>query len=455
MLDRRRLLAGFGALAAPAQAQDGGVEGEWSALLRIGSTSLRLRLDIAGDRATLYSLDQGNAAIPGAATVSGDSVRLAFPSINARFEGVRAGDRIEGTFTQGAAAPLVFHRGGADRVAPPARPDALTAAALEAARARVNAPALAAASRRRDGRALDLAAGRRARTNPAAVTTADRWHLGSISKSMTATLIAGAVEAGLLGWEDEVGDVLGVPGAPCAKARLTHLLSHRAGLQANLATARLFTAYRRYNDRPLEERRAFALEALALPAAGPMEETFVYSNVGYVIAAAMLEARAGAPWEELIRTRLFAPLGMDSAGFGPPGSAGAFDEPMGHTLLGAAQPPGGQYADNVAAMGPAGRVHASLDDLLAFAAAHRDRTALLRGESWDRLHTPPYGGQYAMGLVRRGESLWHNGSNTLWYAEMIIDPGRGIVAAAASNKAGTEIETAVGETLIGAAAAVA
>lgn len=342
-----------------------------------------------------------------------------------------------------------------DGAVPPRGAQPLTAAALEAARARANAPAFAAAARNRDGRALDLAVGRRARNRDGAVTTSDRWHLGSISKSMTATLIAQAVEAGEIRWEEEAGAVLGVSDAPCAKATFLHLLSHRAGLRANLPTPRLFTAYRRYNDQPLEERRALALEALALPAAGPMEETFLYSNNGYVIAAAMLEARTGAPWEELIRTRLFAPLAMESAGFGPPGTAGAFDQPLGHTALGIAQPPGGQYSDNVAALGPAGRVHASLDDLLKFAAAHRDRTALLRGESWDRLHAPPFGGQYALGLLRRGESLWHNGSNTLWYAEMIIDPARAIVAAAAANKAGAAVEPAIGETLVSAVAAVA
>jgi CubicO group peptidase (beta-lactamase class C family) len=32
----------------------------------------------------------------------------------------------------------------------------------------------------------------------------------------------------------------------------------------------------------------------------------------------MLEAATGRPWEDLMRERLFAPLAMEGAGFGPP-----------------------------------------------------------------------------------------------------------------------------------------
>ena len=52
--------------------------------------------------------------------------------------------------------------------------------------------------------------------------------------------------------------------------------------------------------------------------------------------------------------------------------------------------------------------------------------------------------------------LWHNGSNTLWYAEVMFDRGRGIVAAAATNdgRAGA-MGQPVGAALVGAAQAVA
>jgi CubicO group peptidase (beta-lactamase class C family) len=45
----------------------------------------------------------------------------------------------------------------------------------------------------------------------------------------------------------------------------------------------------------------------------------------------MAETVEGTPWEELIRREVFEPLGIKTAGFGPPGHAGdVADEPWGH-----------------------------------------------------------------------------------------------------------------------------
>jgi hypothetical protein len=38
-----------------------------------------------------------------------------------------------------------------------------------------------------------------------------------------------------------------------------------------------------------------------------------------------------------------------------------------------------------------------------------------------------------MGWIVRPDGLWHNGSNTAWYAEILCSPSRGIVAVAAAN----------------------
>jgi hypothetical protein len=72
------------------------------------------------------------------------------------------------------------------------------------------------------------------------------------------------------------------------------------------------------------------------------------------------------------------------------------------------------------------------------------------------LHSPPFGGDYAMGWHVRGDgSLWHSGSNTLWYAEALVDSSAGVAAAAASNDGYVlRSQLAVGRALIEAAAAV-
>jgi CubicO group peptidase (beta-lactamase class C family) len=332
----------------------------------------------------------------------------------------------------------------------------LTQQRLAELRAGVQAPALAAAAEQRDGASLSLADGVRAMRRQEAVTASDRWHVGSITKSMTATLVARCAEAGLVSWDDTVAGVLGavVPElrSEYRDVTLRHLLSHRAGLQANIPLAD-FTRYRRENPDPRDERIAFARQALAQAPNGPKETSFLYSNNGYVIAGAMLEAKLGAPWETLIRTHVFEPFGMTSAGFGAPGTPQEFDQPVGHAagLLGLrAFPPGEPITDNPAVAGPAGRVHLSFADMLKYLGAHRDRSNLLNAESWRTLHTPPFGGDYAMGWVVRGDARWHNGSNTLWYAEVLFDSVRGVAGVAATNDGRAQATSAVGAALQGA-----
>jgi CubicO group peptidase (beta-lactamase class C family) len=268
---------------------------------------------------------------------------------------------------------------------------------------------------------------------------------------MTATLVAAAVEAGVVGWDDTVGGLLGAMAGgaapePYRDVTFDHLLSHRAGLAPNLPIPDLM-AYPLEEADPRASRRDYVARALAAPAVAAPGAAFAYSNSGYVLAAAMLEAKLDAPWEAIIAERLFAPLGLASAGFGAPDPGPAPDSPqapVGHTasvgaLIGASKrrrpvPPGGGRTDNPAVLAPAGGVHMSLGDLLAYLDAHRLKGPLLQAGSWTRLQSPAFGGDYALGwFVKPDGALWHNGSNTLWYAEAVIDPGAGVSAAAAAN----------------------
>jgi len=476
IITRRPLLMGAvaaGLMASNAYAQSAAdFMGDWFGALDLGAQRLRLRLAIAeGPRATIYSIDQGNSAIPvGTTTIEGDQLTLLVPVINASFRGRLASGRIEGQFTQGGTLPLVFTREQASEQAPP--PEALTQARLAALRAEAGAPAFAAAAANRSGRTISFVDGVRAIGRPEPVTTSDKWHLGSITKSMTATLVARAVEAGRVQWTDTIGGVLGaaIPDmrAEYRDVNFRHLLSHRSGLPANIEMVQLLGFPRESAD-ARQDRIAYARLGLQQAPRGPKEQTFEYSNTGYVIAGAMLEAKMGAPWEALIQQHVFDPLRMTSAGQGAPGTPGAYDQPVGHapgptTVVNGQtttplipHPPGGPIVDNPAALGPAGRVHANFEDVFKYLAAHRDNASpFLRRESWDALHTPPFGGEYAMGWAVRNGMLWHNGSNTLWYAEVMFDTARGIVAAAATNdgRAGV-MGRPIGAALLSAAQAVA
>ncbi len=465
MLTRRPFLA-LGAMFALSAtvargANVGEFLGEWFGALDLGSRRLRLKLVVQeGPRSILYSIDQGNSAIPASQTkIDGDKIFITWPSINASYAGQLANGVIAGQFTQGGILPLTFSRTPEEQ----AKPTPLTQAGLAKLRADAGAPAMAAAALKINGRRVAFVDGIRAIGQPHVATVRDKWHIGSCGKSITATLVARAVEAGLIGWNDTVGQTLGsaVPGMRAEYRDVTyrHLLSHQSGLAGNIDLAELVKFPRTSAD-ARGDRLAYARTVLAQAPAGRKEAHFEYSNSGYVVAGAMLEARLGAPWEKLVQDRVFTPLKMTSAGFGAPGTPGAFDQPIGHApgRSGALEPypPGAPVNDNPAVLGPAGRVHVAFDDLLVYLAAHCSRSAFLRADNWKMLHTPPFGGAYAMGWERRGDVIWHNGSNTLWYCEIQADLARGIVAASGTNDGRIDVVTSVvGRALAGAAEAVA
>lgn len=158
-------------------------------------------------------------------------------------------------------------------------------------------------------------------------------------------------------------------------------------------------------------RAGYVKTMLGAAPAGPRGE-FLYSNAGYVIAGAMMEAAMGASWEQMIVAQVFEPLGMSGAGFGAPDPG-----PLGHRN-GAAVAPGWR-ADNLQAMGPAGKVHLRTGDMLRFLAAHAmQEPDYLPTVLWDRLHAPM--GTYAMGWMVEDGDLIHLGSNTHWFAGMRI-----------------------------------
>jgi len=291
------------------------------------------------------------------------------------------------------------------------------------------------------GRVVALGAvGVRAAGKEHEVTVDDCFHIGSCTKAMTATLAGVMVEAGELTWEQTLAETFPELAEEMDEdwrgVTLLELLSHRSGARRDPPDPwRLRGTVR--------EQRLYVVRAItSQPAEFEPGPEHHYSNAGYIIAGAMLERAADSSWEELMRARLFAPLGMTSAGFGAPDARP--DQPQGHYLNGEPIP----KWDNPPVYGPAGTVHCSLGDWGRFVAAHldagRSEGALLRPETFDRLHTPP-AGSYALGwgvgtrawagLAGPGPVLQHAGSNTRWYAVVWVAPQRDFAVLAATNRA--------------------
>ncbi len=325
-----------------------------------------------------------------------------------------------------------------------------TAQILEDIRKKHDLPALAVVVVK-DGKICGRAAvGVRKWGNPTPVTTNDVFHIGSCTKSMTATLTAMLIEEGKLKWDTTIADVFpewrGQMDKQYETVTVEQLLTHRGGVPGAPPAA----AWKRAWDQdgtPTEQRREFIQAVLKQPPEAAPGTKMIYSNQGYAIVGAMLEKLTGTSWETLITERLFKPLHMDTAGFGPPGTIGAVDEPWGHTRKLLVTVP--LQSDNPPAISPAGRVHCSLDDLARYTIFHMQRgqaDGLLKPETLVKLHTPPPVGDYACGwvVVKRGwaggNALMHNGSNTMWYVVMWLAPEKDFSVVVGTNIAGPDAE---------------
>ncbi len=330
---------------------------------------------------------------------------------------------------------------------------------LETLRTDHDLPAVAAIVFRTDSILAQGAAGVRARGSEPQVTLDDRFHLGSCTKAMTAALIAKLVETGRLKWDDTIestfADLRGRILPEYLPVTLEQLLTHRSGLPEDRAGGPLLLTLRSLSGSPAEQRREALPHILSLiPAAAPGEK-MVYSNSGYVVAAAMAEHATKRNWEDLMGEFVFESLGITTGGFGPPGTDAAIDQPRGHRESRGSikpMPPESPFSDNPVALFPGGAAHMSLPDWVRFGqdhlAAGRAGRGMLRADSYHRLHTPPGESGYAMGWgvgssPRLGRTLSHAGSNTMWFALIRLAPERDLGIVIAANLATRDVMEAL------------
>lgn len=285
------------------------------------------------------------------------------------------------------------------------------------------------------------------------IRASDKVHLGSNTKAMTATVIGMLVDAGKLTWRSRISDVFPEVAPelhPAFRAvTLSHLLTHRAGLPHDGPWWHL------PGETTTEKRWSFMTSFLTSAPINKPGSTYVYSNVGYVVAALMAETVTGKSWETLMRERLFEPLEMTTAGFGSPAQSGMVDQPWGHRGSGDEVRP--TLQDNAPVLGPAASVHCSVPDWAKFAALHlggeRGRPRLLKPETFRTLHTPPPGFDYAGGWMvgdrswAAGRVLTHNGSNRFFFSSIWLAPARDIAILVATNQGDESCQAACDQSV--------
>lgn len=192
--------------------------------------------------------------------------------------------------------------------------------------------------------------------------------IGSVSKTMTAALLASLIEDGMLTLDEPLATHLPagtrVPDFEGAPIRLKHLVTHTSGLPG--LPARFPTVA------PDDPYAALTAEAL-LESLGDVRLTqapgthWAYSNFGAMLLSYVVARAAHQDLEALLQERLFSALEMSSAFVSspPPGVQVA----QGHLSLGTAASPWHFLVD----LAGVGGVKASLDDLVRYVEAQLGR----------------------------------------------------------------------------------
>lgn len=262
------------------------------------------------------------------------------------------------------------------------------------------------------------------------------FQVGSITKSLTATLVMQARDDGLLDIDAPVRNYLGLhigQGEAAERFTARQLLSHTSGLDGDLFldTGRDDDALAKYMVLCAQ------LEFLAPPG-----RHYNYSNAGYSVLGRLIEVLRGRPYDQVLRDDLFAPLGA------PRSTTFAEEAAFARAAVGH----NGPGADGKAAvvpfiqlpraLGPAGfTLYSTVEELLAYANAHIAGEALVSREAATLMRSPhvalPEGAAWGLGwkIIERGGTRFagHDGGTIGQVASLWLAPEAGLAVAMCTN----------------------
>jgi CubicO group peptidase (beta-lactamase class C family) len=142
-----------------------------------------------------------------------------------------------------------------------------------------------------------------------------KFRLGSITKQFTAMLILQLVGEGKLKLDGKVTDYL--PDYPIVNGdRITihHLLTHSSGIPSYTDSPSLMREVGRDPFTPTAFLKFFADSTLLFEPGS----RFVYNNSGYFLLGVIIEKITGMPYAQVLKERIFNPLGMHDSGYDLP-----------------------------------------------------------------------------------------------------------------------------------------
>ena len=250
------------------------------------------------------------------------------------------------------------------------------------------------------------------------------FRLASITKTYVAALAMVLVEEGVLDLDEPV-ELAGVG----RDATLRHLLSHSSGMPNQY-------------EPPAAPWTEDDLVTLASAVCSP-GTCFEYADLGFIAAGLLMERETGEPLEELLRTRLFEPHGLDQTWF----AAGAVPRGIArpHRFDGVAED-AAFLTDFGRITWASGAMAATASDVLAWGEAlfggevvsEESLAELTDGSRTLEIRCAvdcyrPYGLGVALGRTQGHAAFSHGGSTGTLLVHL---PGQGVTAAVLTNRAG-------------------
>ena len=318
-------------------------------------------------------------------------------------------------------------------------------------------------------------AGERATGGGEAIDRETLFKIASNSKAMTAALLARLVDQGKLAWTDPVVKYL--PDFRMSDDWVTRemqvrdLLIHNSGLGAGAGDLMLW-------PEPNLFTRQDVIQGLRhLKPVYSFRSRYAYDNTLYIVAGEVAAAAGRAPYDELMRREVFAPLGLDRCQVGAWQRDAVGNVAQQHLLEGERQVVvrgDEEWIPDVPMMA-AGGIRCSLDDMLAWAqmwlqperfgldasgkpwlsAAQREEVwkthmpmpLSRRMRDWDRSHFSAYGYGWRLTDVDGTWKVSHTGTLSGMYSALVLLPEKRVGIVFLTNGNADEARTVLTQVL--------
>jgi len=267
-----------------------------------------------------------------------------------------------------------------------------------------------------------------------------RMRIGSTTKHFAALAYMLLVEEGLASLEDPVRKHIPEMSPVVADGvTMRQLMSHTSGLRCSLDLAMQLNGIGHYMSHVDTLNLFTKQDAINFPP----ETSWSYNNGGYTALSVAIERITGQPMEDVLRERIFEPLGMNDTLLRRVDTDFVANSATLH-MLGA----GGVFTKEYMGMEVTGEggMASTVDDMLRWM-AHMDHPVVGAPETWAAMKTPyilksghstRYGLGLSVGEYRGQVTIEHGGTVMGGGCQMIKAPDAGLDIIILANRAGVD-----------------